>query len=63
MMRFKLNVLWDYSSRTDPCWIDAAKRKFYRQMNAYAHERGIYATRGQDSTQLGFAHDKDRPEF
>ncbi len=42
---------------------DAAKRKFYRQMNAYARERGIYAMRGQDSTQLGFAHDKCRPEF
>ena len=63
MMRFKMNVLWDYKSSTDPRWVNAAKRKFYRQMNAYARERGIYAMRGQDSTQLGFAHDKNRPEF
>lgn len=64
MMRFKLNILSDYQYYLDPRDVGAGRRAFYRQMNDYARERGIYATRGQDTTELGNStHDKERPEF
>ncbi|MBN1676370.1 MAG: hypothetical protein JXR37_35325 [Kiritimatiellae bacterium] len=63
MMRFKMNLIGDYQYYLDPRQVSADRRAFYRKMNAYAKERGIYATRGQDDVRLLGELDKDRPEF
>jgi len=63
MMRFKMNLIGDYQYYLDPRQVSAGRRAFYRKMNAYAKERGIYATRGQDDVRVLGPLDKDRPEF
>ncbi|MBN1676369.1 MAG: hypothetical protein JXR37_35320 [Kiritimatiellae bacterium] len=63
MMHFKINVLSDYQYWLDPRQVSKDQRAFYKRMNDYALERGIYAMRGEDSTYVGCGLDKDRPDF
>jgi len=63
MMHFKMNLLSDYQYWLDPRQVSAKQRAFYKRMNEYALERGIYAMRGEDSTYVGCGLDRDRPEF
>jgi len=63
MMHFKINLLSDYQYWLDPRQVSKSQRAFYKRMNDYALERGVYAMRGEDSTYVGCKLDKDRPEF